>query len=497
MAKSKVTLLNMITGLILQVCTVISGFVVPKIILTYFGSNTNGLIASLGQFLNYIALIEGGITSVVTANLYKPIVNNDFAKVSSVLVTAKKFYKKIAAIFVGYSLVVSIAFPLLKKTQFSFSYVFVLSMIIAVGIFIQYMFSLTLKTLLDADKKSYIVSITQSVIIVLNILLVIVCVRIYPSIHLLKAISAVLFVIQPILYGRYVNKNYCIDWSAQPNNELMKNRWNGFAINTAAFIHNCTDIAVLTIFTDLSIVSIYSVYALVANGLKQLLNSLFTGINPVIGQAYAKNDHKVLNLKLDIYEYIVFLLVFFAFTLCSMLITPFVLLYTKNVNDSNYNQITFGILLSISEAIYLIKAPHLGLAYTANQFKKLSVPAYLEAGINIVTSILLVQYIGLVGVAIGTIAGMTYRMIFHVYYTTKLVKGRKQIIFYRKMLYFMVATFGAVLLCNHIPIDSTSIGGWIVAAIVYSVILILIYSIMSIIVFRKELRYIFDYIGKR
>lgn len=93
--KSKVTLINIISSLTLQVVTVISGFIIPKIILTNFGSSVNGLVSSLNQFLSYITLIEGGITGVVLANLYKPLVDHDDKKISAVLVTAKKFFNKI------------------------------------------------------------------------------------------------------------------------------------------------------------------------------------------------------------------------------------------------------------------------------------------------------------------------------------------------------------------------------------------------------------------
>ncbi len=71
--KTKITLLNMMSALLLQICSIIGGFIVPHIIINYFGSNVNGLVSSLNQFLSYISLLEGGITSVVMANLYKPL----------------------------------------------------------------------------------------------------------------------------------------------------------------------------------------------------------------------------------------------------------------------------------------------------------------------------------------------------------------------------------------------------------------------------------------
>lgn len=101
----------------------------------------------------------------------------------------------------------------------------------------------------------------------------------------------------------------------------MKERWNGFAINCAAFIHNSTDITILTIFTNLATVSIYGVYTLVTNGLNGLFAAVFRAIAPTVGQAYAKGDEHELNKKLDLFEFITFISVYFCFTLSGLLIT--------------------------------------------------------------------------------------------------------------------------------------------------------------------------------
>ena len=100
--KNKITLLNSISALFLQVVTIISGFIIPKIILLYFGSAVNGLVSSISQFLSYIALIEGGVTGVIYASLYKPLLDNDKTKISRILVTSKIFYRRIGYIFMAY-----------------------------------------------------------------------------------------------------------------------------------------------------------------------------------------------------------------------------------------------------------------------------------------------------------------------------------------------------------------------------------------------------------
>lgn len=494
----RVTLLNTISALLLQIFTIISGFIIPKIILMYFGSETNGLVASLNQFLSYISLIEGGITGVIMANLYKPLYERDNEKISSIIKTTNKFFYKIALIFSIYAIILAIVYPIIFNTGFSYLYVFLLTLVLSLNLLIQYSLSLTLKLLLNADKKNYIVSFTQILIIICNIVLAILSVKIYPSIHFLKFISGLIYLLQPLLYARYIKKHYIIDKNAKVNNQLLKSRWDGFSVNIAAMIHFNTDIAILTIFTDLTVVSVYSVYSLVTYGLRQLINAISTGIAPTIGQAYAKGDNNELNKKFDIYEYIIFVLVFLLFSVAGMLITPFIMIYTKNINDANYYQPLFGVLLVISEALYLIKFSHLDLVYSANKFKEIRTPCYIEAGLNIIVSVILVTKLGLIGVAIGTIVGMIYRMVFHVGFTKKhLIKNRSQWNFYGKFISFSIVAFIGIFVCiRFIPIIEYSIISWIFHGIIYFLIMSMLYFIMSIILYKDKIKYIKEYIKK-
>ncbi len=497
MKTKKITLLNIISNILLQIITIFSGFIIPKLILENFGSEVNGLVASLNQFLSYITLLEGGITGVVMTALYKPIVEKNDEKISSIMNTSKSFFRKISIIFVIYTLLLSFVYPLVFKTHFSFEYIMSLTWILSIGLLIQYTYSINLRVLLNADKKVYIVSLVQASIIILNIILSIVVVNNFNSVHLLKITSNLLFILQPIVYSIFVKKYFKLDNNAPQDKNLLKNRWNGFAINLAAFIHFSTDVTILSIFTNLQIVSVYSVYALVTNGLRQFVIAVTNGINPTIGQTYASGNDSELNKKMDLYEYIILLVVFLLFTLAGILITPFVMIYTSKIADANYYQPLFGVLIVLSEALYLIKYPHLHLAYSANKYKEVTPSSYIEAFINIVISIILVNKYGIVGVAIGTTVAMLYKMIFHVYFSTKIVKSRKQKDYYNKLLLFVIATILGIYLCNLVPIElNYNITNWLLCAIIYSIILIAIYIIISLLFFKKEIKQIFDYIKK-
>ena len=498
MNKKKVTLINIISNIVLQIANIFSWFIIPKIILSYFGSNVNGLVSSITQFLSYITLIEGGITSVVMANLYKPLVNNDTEKISAIVKTSKQFYRKIGFIFVVYCIALAIIYPIIFNTGFDYFYVFSLVIVLSINLLIQYMYSLAFKNLLNADKKGYVVSFVQTLILILGIMLSYVSVIIYPSIHILKLITGLLFILQPIVYNKYIKKHYDISYDVKEDKNLLEERWNGFAINIAAFIHNCTDIAILTIFTDLATVSIYSVYSIVTSGLISIFNAVSNAIVPTIGHAYANGNIEELNKKMDLYEFITFNSVFYMFTIAGLLITPFVMIYTSGIKDADYNQFIFGILLVLAEALYLIKFPHLNLAYSANKFKNLTIPAFIEAGINIIVSLILVNKLGLIGVVIGTICAMAYRMVYQVYFSTKLINTRPQKIFYKKLFIYTIFTLIGIAICYFIiPLTEFKIISWIKNAILYTVLFGIIYFIADKIFFKKELKYLKEYLLKK
>ena len=486
--KNNITLLNVISNVLLQIVLIINGFIIPRIILTSFGSEVNGLVSSLNQFLSYINLFEGGLGSVVLANLYKPLYNKDNDKISSVVNATSKFYKRLAFFFIIYTLLIAIIYPLITNTSFSYMYILTLTLILSITLYIQFNFSLSYKLLLQADKKVYIVSFTQIFLTILNTILFVIISKIYPSIHALKLVSALVFLLQPIIFNYFVNKYFNINKKIKANSKLLSSRWDGFAINMAAFIHNNTDISILTLLTNLKTVSVYSVYALVTSGIKKIIQSVSSAISPTMGLVYAKGNADELNNKFELYEYIIFIITYFFFTVGILLITPFVLIYTKGVTDINYNQVLFGYLLIISEMLYCIREPYVSLAYSADKFKDIKWAAYIEAILNIVISLILVSKYGLIGVSIGTLIAMGYRTLYHIIFLSKNIISRSVFISFKKIIIFSLVSILCIYISiNWFPINNLSIINWIIHAIIYSLIEGILCLFVSLIFYRNDL----------
>lgn len=435
LGNKKLTILNVFFSVLLEIVAILHGFIIPRIILGLFGSEVNGLTSSLNQFLNYITLLEGGLIGVVSAALYKPLNEKDYAKVSAIYVAADRFLKKIALIYVLYAVVVAGVYPLIFDTGFSWSFVFELTLIIASTKFIQYCFSLSLRTIINADKKVIIISAVSIAIYIGNLICSLVVVKFFPSILLLKAMNGILFLFQPIAFNAYVKKHYKIDKHAEPDNKCLSQRWDGFGHNTAYFIHSNTDVMLLTVFSTLANVSVYNVYLMVVTSLKTFVTSVSKAITPTLGSILAGDNEKARQNTFDTYSFVMNTIASFVFTCGAILITSFVSVYTAGITDADYHQTGLGIMLMLAEGVACIRTPYTSAADVSGHYRQTAKYAWAEAAINIVLSIVLYQFFGIVGIAIGTFAAMTYRATALVFYLRKNILHRSPAKAFRSAAY--------------------------------------------------------------
>ena len=95
------------------------------------------------------------------------------------------------------------------------------------------------------------------------------------------------------------------------------------------------------------------------------------------------------------------------------------MVYTRGVTDANYNVPLFAILITLANASHSFRLPYSMLILTAGHYKQTQHSYLIAAGINIVVSIALVYFYGLLGVAIGTLVSMTYQTIWMAWYSYK------------------------------------------------------------------------------
>lgn len=475
--RSKKALKNIGISLLLQITTIICGFIVPKLIIQSFGSNVNGLISSITQFLAYITLLESGVGPVIKAVLYKPIAEKDSKQIANILKATEKFFKTIAYIFIVYLVILCIIYPIIMNNQFDMMYTMSLVVIISISTFAEYYFGMTYRIFLQAEQRTYVVSGIQIITTIINTIMIVLLVKIGANIQIVKLISAIIFVFRPILQNIYVKKKYSINLKEADSNYKIEQKWDGLAQHIAAVVHGNTDITILTFLSSMPEVSVYSVYLLVVNGVKRIVQAFTGGVDASFGDMIAKGEKEALNKNFKIYELFYFTLITIIFICTIILIVPFIKLYTKGVTDANYIRPLFGFLIVLAEFIHSIRLPYSSITLAAGHFKETKKGAWLEAGINIVISIILVIKLGIIGVAIGTLVAMSIRTIEFIIHTSKYILERSYKVSFKWLFIIMLETI-IVYCMNSIFFRNYQI----ITYINWSVYALIISSITSIVV---------------
>src|SRR5690606_37451950 len=104
-------------------------------------------------------------------------------------------------------------------------------------------------------------------------------------------VSSSIYILRPLIINIYVKRKYNLIKNSSPDNEAIKQRWDGLGHHIAFFLHRNTDIVVLTLFTNIKLVSVYSIYYMVVSGVQRLINSFSAGIESAFGNIIAKGEY--------------------------------------------------------------------------------------------------------------------------------------------------------------------------------------------------------------
>lgn len=490
MSRKQKLLLNTLTGVIKQVITVICGFILPRYMLLYYGSAVNGLISSITNFLGFISLLDMGVGAVIQANLYKPLADRDTVQISRIVLSSERFFKKLAYIFLVYIAVLCVLFPTVLNTSHDMWFTISLLLIISVSTLAQYLFGMTYQILLNADQCAYISQLLQVVTIILNTVFAVILMRLGMSVHIVKLTTAIFYVLRPLAQMLYVRKHYTINRKVEVVGEPIKQKWNGFSQHLAAVVCQNIDIAVLTMFSTLENVSVYSVYYTVTYGVEQIIMTAATGIESLFGNMIARGEKERLIRTFGAVEWMIHTGVTVVFTIAALTIVPFVSIYTRDITDTNYIVPAFGMILVMAYAIQCLRIPYFRVIKAARHFKETQNGAYISALLNTVITICLVFKLGLIGVAMGTLVAMLYHTCYFVWYLRKNILERSWVYFAKYMITDCFIAFFSYLFMQPISFVGDSYFSWVCFAIQTALLVIIVAVIVNVFFYRKLIRQI-------
>ena len=159
--------------------------------------------------------------------------------------------------------------------------------------------------------------------------------------------------------------------------------------------------------------------------------------------------------------------------------------YTKGVNDANYIQPLFGILIVLANAGHCLRLPYNIMILAGGHYKQTQNNYIIAALLNIVVSVLAVKKFGLIGVTFGTLIAMLYQTIWMAYYdSNNLIKWPFKN-FVKQMLIDIIIFVSMYILTKVFVLKTVSYIGWILLAIEVSIVGLIVVILINCIFYKK------------
>ena len=469
MSRTKNFMYNSMATAIYQVIVMLAGFVTPRILLQFYGSEMNGLVSSINQFITYFSLVEAGIAGAAVYSLYKPLAEKDKDGVSAIVSAAKKFYIQAGWIFTILVISMAIIYPIfVKASNLSFFAEIILIIVLGAKGFLEFFTLAKYRVILTADQKTYMISNASSVYIIIQMLIIVILSFFRVNITLVYTMAILALFARSFILMIYVKKHYkYINYSAKPNIKALDKRWDALFLQILQAVQTGAPIILATVFTTLQEVSVYTVF-----------NMVFAGI--------IRKEKNTLQRTYREFEYSYYIIITIVYAVTAIMIMSFVNLYTSGIHDANYNQPLLGILFTLNGLLYNLKTPQGMLVISAGLYKETRLQTSIQALIIIVGGIILAPSLGLVGILIASCLSNLYRDIDLLFFIPKNVTKLpvKESLFRMLRVLILIAVIYIPFL-TLFKINTNGYVQWIVQAIVVTLFVLLVTIIVNYLIDKK------------
>lgn len=472
---------NLVMGMTSQIITLILGIVIPKLVLSSYGSEINGLLSSVTNIYAYIALVEAGISAASCQALYEPLASNNRQRVNAVLSASHQYFRRSGLIYCALIVLFSTAYPLLIQTEIPYITIVLVILLNGIGNVINYFFHGKYLVLLKADGKRFVEIGLGTVTYVLKQLSKIILIALGFDVVVVQLMAMLMSFVQMICITIYIKKHYSwIDLHATPDKQAISQSKNVLVHEINYLITANVDVVLLTAFSNLKNVSVYSLYHLLFSMINKLLRIVRDSFEFKIARLYHGDKDSFVRV-FGMFESCYISVAFAMFSILNFFILPFLKIYTEGITDIEYINALFPALFVAINLLSAGRYPSDALIHIAGHFKLTQGSAVTESVINLFVSFLLVQRYGIAGVLLGTIVSSLYRTNYLILYVNRHILNRNPLSTYLCWGVNFIVYLVILEINNHLVVRADSYLQIIGACIPYSAAVLVIYCCAALI----------------
>lgn len=493
--RTKLSIYNSISAVALQMVNIIVNLILPRVMIMVYGSNVNGLVTSIRQFISYFNLVEAGLAGAAVYALYKPLAEKRSDDINGILSASNRFYNISGFIFSALVLVTAFIYPMLTSGQGIDPFtIAALVVIIGASGALEFFAVGKYKVLYTADQKSYIISLINAAAVAMNAVIILILAGLRMNIVIVQLVALISFFVRSalyIIYGKLKYKN--IDFSAPPKNEALDKRWDALVLQILGAASTATPVVVTSLFVSLSEASVFVTYNMVFTSVLALLTTFSNGLSAIFGDMLVRNELTTLQKAYQQYEYLYYALVAWGYSVAAVMIMPFMKIYTAGFTDAEYMRPTVAAMFVAAGIITNIKNPQGMLVISAGLYRETRLQSLIQALIIVVASILLAPYFGIAGVLAGAILSNLYRDIDLFFYIPRTVTKLSPVMTIRRVLRLCVLFFVTVLPAIYfVDINIRSYVHWALYAVAIGIWALLVIGAGNILMEKKTAAAVYE-----
>lgn len=496
----KRALTNIVVGIIFKFIILILAMLTKIYVVKYLGNEANGLFSLYTSILGFITLANLGVGVAITFSMYKPIVENDTDAISALYYLYRKFYIIVMFVILAIGLILTPFVPSLAKGSSEHTLIYQTYITFLISVAITYLFGHKI-TLINAYKDNYITTTITSLALIFEGIVQIIVLIITKNFLYFLLVRVLAYIIEGIVveivfrrkYKKRLNNNKTLNDDLKK--EVIRNSGAKMYSEIGSKLISSFDGMIISFFVGVIALGKYSNYTIVIAGMVSLLNLLFTEITSILGHLRVKQSKETYYnhfKKTYAINFVVGVIFFLGYVSISHNIIE--IMFSKNHITTNF------IMLVIAFDYYLNF-----MRRTPSLFKRASGIIYedrhrplIEGIVNIILSIILVQFLGVGGVLVGTIITrliISYTYEPHILFIAGFEKSSAKEFYkvhYGSFIVFLIATFTYLFIpkleSNNVYINLLFNGT--LSIVVSTVFITLIYLLYK--PFRKEINSLYN-----
>lgn len=482
---------NVIVSIVFKLILLVLALFPKRFLIQYVGNDSNGLFALYQSIIGILSVAELGISTAISYSFYKPIINQDKGKVNAIYNLFCKAYRIIGTVILLSGLLVLPFMKYLAKDYTIDVNIYLAYIIVLIATVITYLYN-SKCTLVNAYKNNYIETTIQSIAMILQYIGQIVVLVLTSSFYLYLLMIVISNFIHYILINVYVNKkhkdvisNSKLRVDNETKQEIVKNVKAMFIHKLGSAILNSIDSIIISAIMGVVILGKYSNYTTIMNSMRALIILFFVPLTSIVGHVCINEKEKKKEEYFDFF-YCVNLIIGIIFHLgfYAVIQDLIPIIFGENLNLGKGVIFVFSINYFVQfmrQCIYLFKDA------TGSFYYDRWVPL-IEGIVNIVFSLLLGYYFGIIGITVATIfINLFIDDVVEPYVLYKHVFNAKVKKYYLKNYFVMIVFVGLMTLLDVLMVDRYS---HVINLLINGCLSLLISSSVSLIILfiKKEYR---------